>query len=204
MEVLHAHAAVVAVGRLRPPRPAVAARVGGQRAIHVGGDLFHRRRIEPAAQVEEAGFGEKVRDVGVVVVGSERAVQVERVTVAVAEVDRPARVHAARPSISERSTTHQSRKSPRLPRTMSSVPPVKNVIGVLRSLTTSATSASESRTSPAPPSPSRSDRRPSSSCIVHEPCGVVNVNGSTPSSSAPRAARSWCASSSAGSCSSKN
>ena len=51
--------------------------------------------IEPAAEVQEPGFGEEVRDVGVVVLGAERAVEVERCAVAIAEVDVAAGVHRA-------------------------------------------------------------------------------------------------------------
>ena len=189
VEVLHAHAAVGAVGGLRPPRAPVVAPVGRERAVHVGRDPAHGVGIEPAAEVHEAGFGEEVRDVGVVVVGAERPVQIERRARAVAELEAPGGVRA-RPSISERSTTHQSRKSPRLPRAMSSVPAVTKVIGVLRSLTMSATSASDNRTHAAPVSPRETVSASPSSASVHAPDGVSNVKGSTPSSRAPGSARS--------------
>ena len=60
---------------------------------------------------------------------------------------------------------------------MSSVPPVRNVIGVLRSFTTSETSASKNPTaSRAAAAISQGETR-LVDCIVHEPCGVVKVNG---------------------------
>jgi hypothetical protein len=85
---------------------------------------------EPAPEVQEPGFPEEVGEIGVVVFRPERAVQIERRAGAVVEV--APRVCTGRASMSERNTTHQSRKLPRLPRNMSSRPPVRNVIGVLR------------------------------------------------------------------------
>ena len=86
---------ILAVGRAGPPRVAVVAHVPGARVVHVGADRAHLLGIEPPAQVQEAGFGEEVRDLGVVVLGAERSVEVERCAVAIAEVDVAAGVHRA-------------------------------------------------------------------------------------------------------------
>ena len=85
--------------RAHHERPSSRAYVG-QRAVHVGGDRGHLLGIEPAAQVQEPGLGEEVRDLGVVVVGAERAMEVERCAVTIAEVDVAAGVH--RPGVDER------------------------------------------------------------------------------------------------------
>ena len=106
--------------------------------------------IEPAAQVQEPGFGEEVRDVVVVVVGGEGAVQVERRAVAVVGTSiGAARVH--RPGVDRASAAPPTSRGSRRGRRAAcrAVPPVRNVIGVLRSLTTSATSSSVSRTTAA-------------------------------------------------------
>ena len=87
---------VAAVGRTRPPRVAVVARVGRARRVHVGTDRGHVVRVEPAAEVQEPGFREEVGEIGVVVFGPERAVQIERRAGAVVEVDRTSCVHRAR------------------------------------------------------------------------------------------------------------
>ena len=89
------------------------------------------------------------------------------------------RACTGRASMSERSTTHQSRKLPRLPRVISSRPPVRNVIGVFRSLTMSATSSSVSRTTAAPSSSARTTMLSPSMPSVHVPEGVTKVNGAT-------------------------
>ena len=60
--------------------------------------------VEPAAQVQEPGLGEERRDVVVVVVGRERAGEVERRPVAILERHRAARVH--RPVVDQRAQHH--------------------------------------------------------------------------------------------------
>ena len=104
VEELHPHAAVFTVRGLRPPRTAVVTRVGRKRAVHVGGDLVHHLGVEPPAQMQEAGFAEERGDVVVIVFGRERAVQVERGSVAVLERHRAAGVH--RPLVDQRAQHH--------------------------------------------------------------------------------------------------
>ena len=104
MKELHADAAIGTVGGLRPPRAAVVAPVGGERAVHVVGDPLHRLGIEPALQMSEAGLGDEVRDVGVVGVGRERAVQIEGCAETIGELDAARGVRGA--PVDERSQHH--------------------------------------------------------------------------------------------------
>ena len=166
---------------------------------------MHQLGVEPAAQVQEPGLGEERGDVGVIVVGRERA-RAGRAAIrrGSSNVTAP-RVCTGRPSISERSTTHQSRKLPRLPRAIRSVPAgqerhrrlevVDDIgdVGVGELDARDAVVAALARV-----------RLEPSSASVHVPDGVTNVNGSTPSSRAPSIASAERSAISAGSSSSKN
>ena len=106
-----------------------------ERGVHLAADRVHLRRLEPAREVQAAGLGEVLRDLVVGVVGGERAVEVERRAVSVRGTSIDPAVCAGRPSISERSTTHQSRKLPWSPRSTCWPADATRVIGVMRSLT---------------------------------------------------------------------
>jgi hypothetical protein len=95
VERLHAHEPAHAVARRHPPAPPVAIRIVVRRRVHVGGDLVHARRIEPAAQVQEAGFVQEVGHLRRIIVGRERAGEIERRSDAVAERDASRRMDRA-------------------------------------------------------------------------------------------------------------
>ncbi len=76
-------------------------------------------------------------------------------------------------------------------------------MGVRRSSATSVSSLASRRWTAVPFEPRSTRTRPSASDSVQAPAGVSNVNGSTPSSSAPGTARCECSAASSGSCTSK-
>ena len=95
-EALQTHGSLRAVGRLRPPRTPVVRDVGRKRAIHVGADVCHLIVREPPTEVQEYSLHEELGDVGVVVIGTETAPDVERSAVAIPEPDGTCGVRRAR------------------------------------------------------------------------------------------------------------
>ncbi len=92
VEALHAYEAGTTVGGTRPPRPAVAFAVGRYRAIHVGRDRVHLGRCEQALDVQVTGGDEEVVHLVGIVVGTKRAREVERASVAITQLDGTGRV----------------------------------------------------------------------------------------------------------------
>jgi hypothetical protein len=100
LEALQPHRSAFTICGGRPPRLPVVGRERRKRGVDVGRDRVHLVFAEQSAHVQEAGLGEEVGQVLVVVLGRERVTEVEGLAVAVAEVDCAARMR--RPGVEER------------------------------------------------------------------------------------------------------
>ena len=104
VEGLHSDELPFPVRGLRPPRVTVVGCVPGRGAVHVLGDRAHLVLGEQTLHVEVPGLFEEMAQDVAIVVGTERAMQVERPTIPVAEGHRARRVD--RPGV-ERGTKHE-------------------------------------------------------------------------------------------------